>query len=212
MTSSNTMDRRSNDLQHKMTKILIHSKDRLSIRHQELYHTVRHKSMSPPRHTESTDNTPSSLSPGQSTVCPICLEDMRDLRKTPCNHIFCSDCYTNWFTGHNSCPLCRQVKPDSPKKMLESKQPNPISSSLNAIYNQALIDNWHIQHDGFSERVKARSKSYLAQMHNHENIRSLVIRRSTSDFQEERALRSHLEEEYLRQLQQGIAGLLLRRP
>ena len=43
--------------------------------------------------------------------CAICLEDYKEdniIEKTPCNHIFHSDCLIYWIDKDNvTCPLCR---------------------------------------------------------------------------------------------------------
>ena len=43
-----------------------------------------------------------------SSKCVICQEDNFTLpiRKTICNHIFCSDCISQWLKKHHTCPLC----------------------------------------------------------------------------------------------------------
>lgn len=42
------------------------------------------------------------------TTCVICQEDNFTLpiRKTLCNHLFCSDCISQWLKKHHTCPLC----------------------------------------------------------------------------------------------------------
>ena len=46
--------------------------------------------------------------------CSICLDDLKNPRRTQCNHIFCYKCVYNWINEKNyygeknlSCPLCR---------------------------------------------------------------------------------------------------------
>ena len=44
--------------------------------------------------------------------CPVCLNDnvaLSNGTKTPCGHLFCSDCITKWVTLQHltTCPLCR---------------------------------------------------------------------------------------------------------
>lgn len=45
--------------------------------------------------------------------CPICLDSIqntkKDVRKTICNHTFCSSCITEWLTKKPICPLCNHV-------------------------------------------------------------------------------------------------------
>ncbi len=47
--------------------------------------------------------------------CSICLDDLKNPRRTQCNHIFCYKCVYNWINEenyygekNNSCPLCRR--------------------------------------------------------------------------------------------------------
>jgi len=47
--------------------------------------------------------------------CSICLEDLKDARKTQCGHIFCRNCIRDWINEEDyygqkkkSCPMCRQ--------------------------------------------------------------------------------------------------------
>jgi hypothetical protein len=39
--------------------------------------------------------------------CSICMNDIVDCVKTPCDHEFCNDCLTHWLMTKNSCPMCR---------------------------------------------------------------------------------------------------------
>lgn len=42
--------------------------------------------------------------------CPICFDDLKDVkyvRKTICNHSFCSECLREWFHKKPVCPLCQ---------------------------------------------------------------------------------------------------------
>lgn len=44
-------------------------------------------------------------------VCAICHYEYRkddDVKKLPCNHIYHSNCVSNWLEEHHSCPLCRK--------------------------------------------------------------------------------------------------------
>ena len=49
---------------------------------------------------------------GSDTVeCPICHEVAADPRETPCKHVFCLRCLTQWVEGNrprnSRCPICR---------------------------------------------------------------------------------------------------------
>ena len=44
--------------------------------------------------------------------CPICLDELVDVKVTSCQHRFCSQCIDLWMENHRSCPCCRQeVRP-----------------------------------------------------------------------------------------------------
>ena len=40
-------------------------------------------------------------------TCSICMNDIVDCMKTPCDHEFCNSCLTHWLLTKNSCPMCR---------------------------------------------------------------------------------------------------------
>lgn len=45
-----------------------------------------------------------------SKECCICMENytqQHDIKRTPCNHVFHSECIKNWLKTQRSCPLCR---------------------------------------------------------------------------------------------------------
>ena len=39
-------------------------------------------------------------------VCPICLEELKSARVTPCNHFFHNLCLRKWLKVQNKCPMC----------------------------------------------------------------------------------------------------------
>ncbi|XP_057515523.1 E3 ubiquitin-protein ligase RZF1-like [Amaranthus tricolor] len=61
-----------------------------------------------PNHIES-DNSHSN--------CPICLDRFEigtKARKTPCNHIYHSECIVPWLVLRNTCPVCRHQLESGP--------------------------------------------------------------------------------------------------
>ena len=54
------------------------------------------------------------------TKCSICLVSLKgvhsDITITKCNHLFCTTCILNSVKYKNTCPLCRTVLTNPPKK------------------------------------------------------------------------------------------------
>lgn len=53
-----------------------------------------------PQHTQSS-------SP-RVARCILCLEERRHSTSTPCGHLFCWECITEWCSTKAECPLCRE--------------------------------------------------------------------------------------------------------
>ncbi|XP_033943592.1 peroxisome biogenesis factor 10 [Pseudochaenichthys georgianus] len=59
-----------------------------------------HRNLSP-QHTHS-GGAP------QGASCMLCLEERRHSTSTPCGHLFCWECITEWCSTKAECPLCRE--------------------------------------------------------------------------------------------------------
>ena len=42
-------------------------------------------------------------------VCPICLDELKSARVTPCNHLFHRFCLKKWLNVQNKCPMCHSI-------------------------------------------------------------------------------------------------------
>ena len=59
------------------------------------------------------DVAPKISGKAMDAMCPICLEDLKDLaevgaRKTRCGHVFCAPCFESWYARAPRCPLCNE--------------------------------------------------------------------------------------------------------
>ena len=41
-------------------------------------------------------------------VCSICLQDMKIVKITPCNHLYHEMCLRKWLNIKTDCPLCSE--------------------------------------------------------------------------------------------------------
>ena len=46
---------------------------------------------------------------GENKMCSICREETSDLEliETPCNHVYCQNCFFEWFKRSETCAICR---------------------------------------------------------------------------------------------------------
>ncbi|KAF6345313.1 peroxisomal biogenesis factor 10 [Rhinolophus ferrumequinum] len=69
-----------------------------------------HRSLSQRRpHTEER-------AASRKALCTLCLEERRHSTATPCGHLFCWECITQWCDTKTECPLCREKFP--PQKLV----------------------------------------------------------------------------------------------
>ena len=70
--------------------------------------------------------------PLNDTTCSICAEILTDNCTLKCKHTFCVSCMISHFRINNSCPLCRVVICDKPKK-LEGMPDEMIQQNIQSI-------------------------------------------------------------------------------
>ena len=57
---------------------------------------------------EQTTPSPTTQMVFDDGTCAICLELHENKSQTPCRHVFCFQCLTNWCQIKLECPVCKQ--------------------------------------------------------------------------------------------------------
>ena len=63
-------------------------------------------------------------------ACCICMESMsNNVRRTSCNHEFCSQCIETWFGQNTTCPVCKQDFADEAGyELIDTQTMQPVDS------------------------------------------------------------------------------------
>ncbi|XP_058849054.1 peroxisome biogenesis factor 10-like isoform X1 [Acipenser ruthenus] len=60
------------------------------------------------RNLASSGSSPLDPLAARTSRCVLCLEERRHSTATPCGHLFCWECITEWCNTKEECPLCRE--------------------------------------------------------------------------------------------------------
>jgi hypothetical protein len=62
-------------------------------------------------------------------VCCVCMESMsNNVRRTSCNHEFCSQCIETWFGQNTTCPVCKQdFADDAGYELIDTQTMQPVN-------------------------------------------------------------------------------------
>lgn len=101
-------------------------------------------------------------------VCPICLEDLNDMKETiklTCSHIICNMCVINMIKHKEfkSCPLCRnpisfQFKFDTAEKLIKNIEN----------YEKKITIMEHIMMDNYIDEIRNSEANILREIINND--------------------------------------------
>jgi len=72
------------------------------------YYSFTNSSFATTRRSNTEITHHKSVNTSLSQRCSLCLEKRQDTTATPCGHLFCWYCITEWLQLKNECTLCRE--------------------------------------------------------------------------------------------------------
>ena len=101
-------------------------------------------------------------------TCSICTDIVQSPLQTPCQHVFCKECITNWIKrGNDTCPVDRAL--------LKNIQLKPLPRIIQKLINRLTIRCENYEY-GCSFTTKLENLSLLV---DHQNIQCVVAKYDT---------------------------------
>lgn len=87
-------------------------------------------------------------------TCAICLDDMVNIKITPCGHVFHHKCLNDWVKVKNNCPICRrELNIDIHPGMQKVLKPFVNNDDFELIIDIALNCNLNVS--DFRKQIKS---------------------------------------------------------